>query len=362
MLPAAESAHRNVKTQEHDGSTLRLMSVTESDIARFQEDGAVCLRNVVSAEWLEFLRGASRELRASPGPMAEEMLRAGAAAGEEEQEEEEEGSASPYFTDLEMAQRLPPFARFARHGPCAALAGQLMQSSQACFLYDQYFEQRFGQRPEQQSGQRSGPRLAADAPATPWHQDQPYWQVAGADVASVWVPLDPTPAGAAVHFIAGSHRWREHAPFHFGSGAQYAGTHLPPLPDVSGGVRAGRLRVLSWPDCAPGDAVVFSAMAVHGQDARLAAAQRAAAGSGVAAAAAEGAPPLGAAAAFRRLATRFTGDDARYRLRDGEARNVVPSEHFPCGLAEGARMECARFPLVWTAPRRQQQQQQRSVL
>ena len=303
---------------------------------------------------------ADERLPWPPGAVAEEMLRAGAAAGEEEQEEEEEGSASPYFTDLEMAQRLPPFARFARHGPCAALAGQLMQSSQACFLYDQYFEQRFGQRPEQQSGQRSGPRLAADAPATPWHQDQPYWQVAGADVASVWVPLDPTPAGAAVHFIAGSHRWREHAPFHFGSGAQYAGTHLPPLPDVSGGVRAGRLRVLSWPDCAPGDAVVFSAMA--GQDARLAAAQRAAAGSGVAAAAAEGAPPLGAAAAFRRLATRFTGDDARYRLRDGEARNVVPSEHFPCGLAEGARMECARFPLVWTAPRRQQQQQQRSVL
>jgi ectoine hydroxylase-related dioxygenase (phytanoyl-CoA dioxygenase family) len=350
------------------------MSVTESDIARFQEDGAVCLRNVVSAEWLEFLRGASRELRASPGPMAEEMLRAGPAAGEEEQEqeqeqeEEEEGSASPYFTDLEMAQRLPPFARFARHGPCAALAGQLMQASQACFLYDQYFEQRFEQRSGPRSEQRSGPRLAAGAPATPWHQDQPYWQVAGADVASVWVPLDPTPAGAAVHFIAGSHRWREHAPFHFGSGAQYAGTHLPPLPDVGGGVREGRLRVLSWPDCAPGDAIVFSAMVVHGQDARLAAAQRAVAGSGAAAAAAtaaaaegaEGAPPLGAAAAFRRLATRFTGDDARYRLRDGEARNVVPSEHFPCGLAEGARMECARFPLVWTAPRRQQQQ--RSVL
>ena len=141
-----------------------------------------------------------------------------------------------------------------------------------------------------------------------------------------------------MHFIGGSHRWPEHAPFHFASGRQYAGTGLPPLPDIGEGVRAGKLRVLSWPDCAPGDALVFSAMTVHGQDPALAAAQRV---PGPCAAA-------GVGSKFRRIAARFTGDDAQYRLRNGEARDVVPSTHYPCSLQEGAPMECARFPLVWT--------------
>jgi hypothetical protein len=104
---------------------------------------------------------------------------------------------------------------------------------------------------------------------------------------------------------------------------------MPVLPDVDLGVREGTMRMLKWDDVRPGDALVFSAMTVHGQT-------KAAPGQ------------CQQQAAFRRLATRFTGDDARYIHRRGEALDVIPSRHFPCTLAPGDRMECARFPLVWT--------------
>ena len=137
-----------------------------------------------------------------------------------------------YFTDLEMAQRLPRFAEFARQGPCAGIAGMLMRSERVCFLYDQFFRQRERGVAVGGGGARSGRRAGGPA-STPWHQDQPYWQVSGTQVVSVWLPLDPTPAGAAIQFVRGSHKWGEHSPFHFATGAQYAGTGMPRLPDIS---------------------------------------------------------------------------------------------------------------------------------
>eukprot|EP00802_Teleaulax_amphioxeia_P021749 Tamp_22128.p1 GENE.Tamp_22128~~Tamp_22128.p1 ORF type:complete len:316 (+),score=59.05 Tamp_22128:129-950(+) len=264
------------------------------------------------------------------------------------------GPASEYFTDLEMACRLRSFAEFARDGPCAALAGALMGSQRVCFFYDQYFQQTW--RAPGGSQQAAGLRT----PHTPWHQDQPYWHVTGSQVSSVWVPLDAQPPGAQVHYIAGSHTWREHSPFHFATGEQYQGTGQPPLPDIDKGLRDGTLQSLSW-DVQPGDAIVFSAMAVHGQvapDSEDHAQRRSCCaggdsgdegvdGSGGGRGGA-GPEAAGTHRLFRRLALRFTGDDARYTERSGEAKDVIPSKFFPCSLAPGDALECERFPLVWT--------------
>jgi len=155
----------------------------------------------------------------------------------------------------------------------------------------------------------------------------------------VWLPLDPTPSGAAVQYVAGSHGWPEYSPFHFATGLQYAGTGMPPLPDIAEGVREGRFQLLSWPDAMPGDVIVFSAMTVHGQLEESTSEKKERKEQ-------EGSDDVGGQ--FRRLATRWTGDDARYVLRHGEARDVIPSSHFPCTLSAGDEIECERFPLVWT--------------
>lgn len=248
------------------------------------------LRQAVSLDWVEYLRQASAEAVATPGPMAEQYAR----------------PPGFYFSDLELAERLEPFRRFAVQGPCAALAGELMGASEVCFFYDQYFHQRFSEAE------------ASQAPATtPWHQDQPYWSVDGSQVCSVWVPLDPVPLESAISFIAGSHRWGLFAPRHFATGQAYGGTGLAHLPSLGGERR------LAWAT-EPGDVIVFSGMTVHGQeDAKRVRGE------------------------FRRLSLRFTGDDARFCRREGEAADVVPSRHHPCSLQPGDPMPCARFPTVW---------------
>ena len=317
----------------------------DADIERYHRDGAVCVRGCISTEWLEFLRAAADELEASPGPMSERMP----------------GPTSEYFTDLEMAQRLSSFGTFTRQGPCAALAGRLMGASKVCALYDQFFRQSWGEH---------APVVSEDT-TTPYHQDQPYWSVSGTQVVSIWAPLDVTPAGAAVGYVAGSHRWREHSPFHFDSGQPYKGTGQPLLPDIDNGIADGSLRLLRWPDCRPGDAICFSAMVVHGQppppppppsprDQHCGGETDADADTQPLVQTAH--PPAAARSddhdehgesggrQFRRIATRWTGDDARYRVRCGEARDVVPSRYFPCTLKEGDEMACARFPVVWTRP------------
>ncbi len=314
-----------------------------ADVAAFERDGVVCLRGAVAPEWLRFLAGAAEELENDPGPM-HERLRA-------------DGSPVGYFTDLEMALRLPKFDCFVRRGPCAEIAGTLMRSQETCFLYDQYFRQHRRDEHNNITGggrrRRHGRRAAAmpppPPPSTPWHQDQPYWQVAGRDVVSVWLPLDPTPPGYEVHFIQGSHRWEEHSPFHFATGEIYEGTGMPRLPDIDAGIEAGTFQVLSFPDAQPGDVIVFSAMTVHGQRPTVAAAAAEEAAAATAGKLKRRRPATTAAfRQFRRLATRFTGDDARFKRRSGEAADVIPSTHFPCDLEEGDEMECERFPRVWS--------------
>jgi ectoine hydroxylase-related dioxygenase (phytanoyl-CoA dioxygenase family) len=40
---------------------------------------------------------------------------------------------------------------------------------------------------------------------TPWHQDQPYYNVSGRQNVSFWIPVDPVPLDSTLRFVAGSH-------------------------------------------------------------------------------------------------------------------------------------------------------------
>ena len=41
---------------------------------------------------------------------------------------------------------------------------------------------------------------------TPWHQDQPYYNVDGLQNVSFWIPVDPVSRAATLEFAAGTHR------------------------------------------------------------------------------------------------------------------------------------------------------------
>ncbi len=264
---------------------LRTISVEERET--YDRDGVACLRGIFPAQWLEFLTDAVDEAMASPGPHAEEY-------------EASDGSGR-FFGDLELAERLPAFRRFALESPAAGIAGRVMNATRVNFFYDQLLVKEPG-----------------TSARTPWHQDQPYWAVSGRQVCSVWLPIDPVPQEVAVEYVCGSHRWPEYSPYHFADGSAYAGTGLPALPDIE--AERAKHRIVAF-EMQPGDCMVFQAMVVHG------------------------APGNSGSRRRRALATRWTGDDARYCVRPGEV--ALPTAD--PGLAHGARMDCARFPLVWSA-------------
>lgn len=266
------------------------VTIAESEIAAYERDGVVPLRGAMPLEWIETLREGTEAAMAAPGPHAEEYTPA--------------GRPGRYFGDLDLWKRHAAFRRFVFESPAAAIAGRIMRSRKVNFFYDQLLVKEPG-----------------TAERTPWHQDQPYWAVAGRQVCSIWLPLDPVPEDTAVEYVLGSHNWgTAFNPHHFADGTPYAGTGLPALPDIDAG--RARYDIRRWA-MAPGDCLVFQAMIVHGA-------------------------PGNASAATRRraLATRWTGDDARFVRRPGEV--AIPTTD--PGLPHGAMLDCEDFPVVWRAP------------
>ena len=257
--------------------------VTQSDRAAYARDGIVCLRGMFDQDWIGYMRDWVERAMAAPGPYGEEYG----------------GGKGRFFGDLDIARRHEGFRRFVRESPAAEIAGRVMGARRVNFFYDQLLVKEPG------TGER-----------TPWHQDQPYWAVAGRQVCSVWLPFDAVAEDTCVEYVAGSHDWPEFSPYHFVDGTPYEGTGLPPLPDID--AERAQHRILRFA-LEPGDCLVFQAMIVHG------------------------APGNASNRRRRALATRWTGDDARYCVRPGEV--AIPTRD--PGLQHGDKMDCDDFPLVW---------------
>lgn len=262
-----------------------LAGISADTIDAYERDGIMCLRGAFDAGWIAFMGKAVDAAMAQPGRHGEDYARSG----------------GRFFGDLDLWQRHEPFRRFVLESPAAEIAGRIMRSSKANFFYDQLLVKEPG-----------------TAERTPWHQDQPYWAVAGRQVCSLWVPFDPVAEETCVEYVAGSHAWPAFSPYHFADGTPYAGTGLPPLPDIE--ADRAQHRILRFA-LQPGDCLVFQAMIVHGAPGNRSAGRR------------------------RALATRWTGDDARYCVRPGEV--AIPTSD--PGLAHGDAMDCDLFPVVWRA-------------
>ena len=71
---------------------------------------------------------------------------------------------------------------------------------------------------------------------TPWHQDQPYYNVDGAQTCSVWMPVDPVDRESTLEFVAGSHRgpWLMPRTFMDNEAKWFPEGELEELPDIEG--------------------------------------------------------------------------------------------------------------------------------
>src|SRR3954469_10671747 len=96
--------------------------VSGADVARYREDGVVCLRNVISADWIERLREAIDANIANPGPMKRVNMSPG-----------QPGASS---LDFQLWQRHEDCRRFVFESPAAEIVARLMGSHEVVLYHD----------------------------------------------------------------------------------------------------------------------------------------------------------------------------------------------------------------------------------
>jgi ectoine hydroxylase-related dioxygenase (phytanoyl-CoA dioxygenase family) len=258
----------------------------------FRRDGAAPLRGIIAQSDVEALRCGVDSLLNHPSPRA----KMAAAAGD----------PGRFFEDFCNWREQPNFRRFIDDGPLAAAAAALMGAHTVRFYHDHVLVKDGG----------------AVTP-TPWHQDQPYYNIDGAQTVSFWIPLDPVSRETTLEFLAGSHRgpWLTPRSFASAEAKWFPEGALADLPDIE--ADRGAFPILGWA-LEPGDAVAFHMLTLH---------------------AASGSPTR-----RRVFSARFIGDDVTHAPRPW-----VTSPEFPglaVALPAGAPMDHPLFPVVWPRPPR----------
>jgi ectoine hydroxylase-related dioxygenase (phytanoyl-CoA dioxygenase family) len=256
--------------------------------AAFARDGVVCVRSVLDpAEVAAAARGIDAVL-ARPGPLAQ--VASGA------------GDPGAFTEDFCRWREIPEIERLARHSRVPAIAAALLATPQVRFYHDHVLVK------EGRTSQR-----------TPWHQDQPYYNVDGHGV-SAWIPVDAVPADGCLELVATSHRgpWLMPRTFLRGEARWFPEGSLAELPDIEAGRAAFDIRRF---ELAPGDAIFFDFLTLHG------------------------APGFPHDTRRRILSLRYLSADARHAPR--RWRTSPPFDGLAAELAAGAAMDHPLFPVVW---------------
>ncbi|HTT49806.1 MAG TPA: phytanoyl-CoA dioxygenase family protein, partial [Streptosporangiaceae bacterium] len=190
------------------------------------------------------------------------------------------------------------------HSRVPAIAAALMATPQVRFYHDHVLVKEGGTR------QR-----------TPWHQDQPYYNVDGRGV-SAWIPVDPVPEAGCLELVATSHRgpWLMPRTFLRGEARWFPEGSLAELPDIEADRGAFDIRRFGLE---PGDAIFFDFLTVHG------------------------APGFPFRGRRRVLSLRYLSAAARHAPR--RWATSPPFTGLDAELAAGAPMDHPLFPVVWPA-------------
>jgi len=262
--------------------------VSDETVSAYQRDGAVCLRGLLSAPEVALLREGIDANLAAPSPRAIIASRP--------------DDPGFFIEDFCNWQGNAAYRRFIFESPLAAAAARLMHSRSVRLYHDHMLTKEPGTRQP-----------------TPWHQDQPYYNVSGFQNVSFWIPVDPVRRASTLEFVAGTHRgpWLMPRTFMTNEARWFPEGSLAELPDVE--ATRARQPILGWA-LEPGDAVAFHMLALH-------------ASAGV-----------DGDRRRRVFSVRFLGDDMRHAPRSWKT-----SPEFP-GLADvlpaGAPLDHPLFPLL----------------
>ena len=262
--------------------------VDDAAVEAFARDGVVVVRGCLSPGEVETLAAGVEKAIASP---SERMIKASA-----------DGDPGCFFEDFLRWTEVDEIAEIALRSSVPEYAAMLMDSMHARLYHDHILVKDAG------TTQR-----------TPWHQDQPYYNVDGRGI-SAWVPIDPIPKGGSPEFWAGSHLgpWRLPRTFLDEQAKWFPEGTLTEMPDIEADRSLYDIR--QWA-LSPGDVVYFSFLTAHS------------------------APGFPFEHRRRAVSLRYLSAEARHAIRPWPT-----SPDFP-GLADelddGAPFDHPAFPIAW---------------
>jgi ectoine hydroxylase-related dioxygenase (phytanoyl-CoA dioxygenase family) len=262
--------------------------VDPADVEAFARDGVVLLRGVLDPDEVARAQAAIEEVLARPSDLALVASR--------------DDDPGRFFEDFCRWGDVPAVERLATRSRLPAIAAALLRSREVRLYHDHVLVKEGG-----------------TAQRTPWHQDQPYYNVSGRGV-SAWIPVDPVPEAGCLELVAGTHAgpWLIPRTFLAGEARWFPEGTLAELPDIEADRSAFDIRRY---ELAPGDAICFDFLTVHG------------------------APGFPFAGRRRVLSLRYLSDDARHAPR--RWRTSPPFTGLDAELADGAVLDHPLFPVVW---------------
>ncbi|AOW13555.1 phytanoyl-CoA dioxygenase [Hydrogenophaga crassostreae] len=269
--------------------------ISPETIAGYVEEGAVVLRGVLSPADVQRLQEGIEHNLAHLSPLA-------LVASEPD-------DPGRFVEDFCTWQNNPAYRDILQNSALPHIAAQLMRSDTVRLYHDHLLVKEADTRQP-----------------TPWHQDQPYYNVSGRQNVSFWIPVDRVPLVSTLRFVAGSHEgaWYMPRTFRDSQAKWFAEGTLAELPAIDADPE--RFRQLGWA-LEPGDCVAFHMLSLH-------------ASSGT-----------GPGARRRVFSARYLGDDARHAPRPW--RTSPPFAGLSDRLPDGSALNDPLFPLVWPRPDRQ---------
>jgi len=266
-------------------------ALTPERIADFRRDGAVCIRQLFTEDDIALLREGIERNIAQPSPRAKVASRP--------------DDPGWFFEDFCNWQDNDAYRRFIYGSAAPAAAGALIGGETVRLYHDHLLVK------EPNTRQR-----------TPWHQDQPYYNISGSQNVSMWIPVDPVSRESTLEFVAGSHLgpWLMPRTFMDNQAKWFPEGTLADLPDIE--VNRAAYPIIGWA-LEPGDLVCFNMLTLH-------------ASGGV-----------GGNTRRRAFSVRFIGDDVRHAPRRWRTSPDFPG--LDAQLPDGAPMDHPLFPVLWRA-------------
>ena len=149
-------------------------AITDEEITQYRRDGVVCLRDILTAEWIDTIRAGIDEQREQPGPYATVL-----------QSERSYTMAEQVSSNFNEKLR-----RAVLQSGTGQIAQAMLEAPQVRLLHDNIFY-----------------KDAGDIIETPWHQDTANGCFDGMNMIRIWIPVDPVARQTAIEVVRASHLW-----------------------------------------------------------------------------------------------------------------------------------------------------------